>query len=232
DAEKPYYFSYSESDDDGRTVNAISVRLFTDAKKKKTKPVKEEKKNYETVEFGQYIQDKEGKGLSPLSWRVLDKKDGMALLVTEKIIDHIRFSVKGNNNWEKSDILKWLNKDFADRAFSKQEKSIIEKSVSGKKVFILSLDEYNEYFSSPEDARAGYTDSSRKITGDDHHTKIREPYGFWWLRTASNYAGLGGKSSVYVYHVCNNGTVNPFERAASSDGVRPAIWVKADAVLK
>ena len=62
----PYPDYYFESDDEGRTVNAISIRLFTDAKKKKTKPVKEEKKNYETVTFGQYIQDKEGKELSPL----------------------------------------------------------------------------------------------------------------------------------------------------------------------
>ena len=228
DAEKPYFFSYFESDDEGRTVNAISIRLFTDAKKKKTKPVKEEKKNYETVTFGQYIQDKEGKELSPLSWRILDKKDGMALLITEKIIDHIRFSAKENNNWEESDILKWLNKDFADRAFNEQEKALIKNSVSGKKIFMLSLEEYEDYFSCPEDARAGFTEYSRKKAGDHYRTKISNPYGFWWLRTANKDGGLGENDSVYIYHVCGNGTVNPFERAEYSDGVRPAIWVAWD----
>ncbi len=232
DTEKPYYFSYSECDDDGRTVNAISIRLFTDAKKKKAKPVKEEKKNYETVTFGQYIQDKEGKKLSPLSWRILDKKGGMALLVTEKVIDHIQFSAQKNNNWEKSDIIQWLNKDFADRAFSKQEKALIKNSVSGKKVFVLSLEEYNDFFSGPADARAGYTDYSRKKAGDHYNTKIREPYGFWWLRTAKESSGWGEDGSVYIYHVCNNGTVNPFERAEYSDGVLPAIWVKEEALLE
>lgn len=32
DAEKTYYFCYSESDDYGRTVNSITVRLYNDAK--------------------------------------------------------------------------------------------------------------------------------------------------------------------------------------------------------
>jgi len=227
DAVKSYYFDYSEFDDYGVLINAISIRLLNNAKKRKQKNVTEKKKNYDTVTFGHYIQDNDGQELSPLSWRVLDKKDGMALLVTEKVIDYIQFSAKKNNNWEKSDILKWLNKDFADCAFSNQEKNLIQKSVSGKKVFLLSLDEYHKYFLNLQDTRANYTDHARNKAYGHPNAKTREPYdAFWWLRTANEEGWrAGADSSVYLYHVCSDGTVNPFKRAEWSNGVRPAIWV-------
>ncbi len=232
DAEVTYFFTYSEYEADGPLINSISVRLYNTAKKRKNKGAKEVVKNYETVTFGQYIQNKEGAAFSPLSWRILEKKDDMVLLVTEKIIDHIQFSAKENNNWENSDIIQWLNKDFADRAFNEHEKALIENSVSGEKVFLLSLEEYKHYFADPRDARAGYTDYSRKKTSEHYSSNIREPYGFWWLRTANERGGWGEDGSVYVCHICNNGTVNPFERAEYLDGVRPAIWVKEEAVQK
>jgi len=232
DAAETYFFAYSECDDDGRLINSISVCLYNTAKKRKSKGAKEAIKNYETVTFGQYIQDKDGTIFSPLSWRVLEKKNGMLLLVTEKIIDHVQFSAKENNNWENSDIIKWLNKDFADCAFNEQEKTLIVNSVSGEKVFLLSLEEYEHYFDNPKDARATFTDYSRKKAGDRYGSTIREPYGFWWLRTANEDGGWGENGSVYVWHVCSNGTVNPFERAKYFDGVRPAIWVKEAAIQK
>lgn len=232
DAAKTYFFTYSECDDDGRIVNSISVHLYNTAKKRNNKSTKEEIKNYETVTFGQYIQDKDGTAASPISWRILEKKDDMVLLVTEKIIDHMQFSAKKKNNWKKSDIVQWLNKDFADCAFNEYEKALIEERTSGGKVFLLSLEEYKDYFDGPQDGRAGFTDYSRKKAGDHYGTKIREPYGFWWLRTANKNGGWGEDGSVYIYHVCNNGTVNPFERAEYFDGVRPAIWVKEDVIQK
>ena len=232
DAEKTYFFTYSECDDNGRIINSISVRLYNTANKRTSKSAKEDVKNYETVTFGQYIQDKDGTVFSPLSWRILEKKDNMMLLVTEKIVDHIQFSAKKNNNWENSDIVQWLNKDFADRAFNEHEKTLIENSVSGEKVFLLSLEEYEHYFADPRDARAGFTDYSRKKASEHYGSNIREPYGFWWLRTANERGGWGEDGSVYINHVCNNGTVNPFERAEYFDGVRPAIWVKENFVRK
>ena len=224
DAEKSYYFEYTEIDDDERVVNAISIRLLNEAQKR-SPDKRKETPLYETITFGRYMQDKNGDELSPLSWRVLTKKDGLALLVTEKVIDHVQFASSKNNDWEKSDMLKWLNKDFADLAFNKQEKELIQNNVSGKKVFLLSLDEYEAYFSNPKDARAGYTDYARKRTSHDMATAIREPYAFWWLRTANEEGGWGEDGSVYIYHVTGAGEVNAFERAEYSDGVRPAIWI-------
>lgn len=232
DAKKTYFFTYSECDDDGRIINSISVHLYNTAKKRRIKNAKEDIKNNEIVTFGQYIQDKDGTVFSPLTWRILEKKDDKVLLVAEKIIDHIQFSAKNNNNWENSDIVLWLNKDFADCAFTEREKTLIENSVSGKKVFLLSVEEYERYFDNSDDARAAFTDYSRKKASDYFRSQIREPYGFWWLRTANEYGGWGEDDSVYICHVCNNGEINPFERAEYCDGVRPAIWVKEDAIRK
>lgn len=227
DTQKQYYFDYTECDDDGRVINSISVGLYREGKTRSQK-VEAEAPNYETAAFGRYIQDKEGKEFSPLSWYVLEKKEDMALLVTEKIIDYIRFSANGENNWEKSDILRWLNEDFAACSFSEQERDLIKNSSGGKKIFLLSTEEYKKYFSDPKDARAGFTDYSRGKIEEHCRAKMREPYGFWWLRSANEAGGLHGDGSGSVYHVCNTGKVNCFQSAEGYDGVRPAIWVKWD----
>ena len=151
--------------------------------------------------------------------------DGKALLVTEKVIDHIQFCSAEDNNWEYSDLRKWLNNEFLNTAFNDEEQAQIIENAEGDKVSLLSLDDYDKYFPDPKDARTAYTDYSRKKTEDDYHTTIREPYAFWWLKTANEEGGWGEKGNVYVLHVCNNGLINSFERATYSDGVRPAIWV-------
>lgn len=80
----------------------------------------------------------------------------------------------------------------------------------------------------PKEARARFTDYSRRLAEENYSTKIREPYGFWWLSTPNNNGGWGEDGNVYVYHVCNNGTINGFERASYKDGVRPTMWIKID----
>ena len=135
-------------------------------------------KKYDTVTFGHYMQDREGTELAPLSWRILDKKDGTALLIAEKIVDLIQFSSENDNDWERSDIKKWLNTDFADTAFSEQEKALIEGSVSGR-VLLLSLEEYKTYFSNFRDAWAVPTDYCRKKEETHCRQKIDRKHSFW-----------------------------------------------------
>ena len=216
DSAKPYYFIYEDTDDDGRVVNAISVRLLTDAKKKKSKPA-EQPKSYETVTFGRYVQDKGGKTASPLTWRVLDKKGGMTLLITENVIDNLVFSAERDNKWENSD---WLNGEFIATAFDDEEREKIANVLPDDKIFLLSLDDYKKYFSDPKDARAGYSDYTRQKTSEEYQTNIQDPYAFWWLRTANE------TSPGYLCHVCDDGQINALMLSDSTDGVRPAMWVK------
>ena len=229
DSDKDYFFEYTETDDNGSVISEISVRLLNT---KRTNLGKNEKvnlidPNYETISFGKYVQDSEGKEKTDIVWRILDKKDGKAFVISDEIIDHVQFFHEDKNDWNSSNIRNWLNKDFLHQAFTDEEISrIIE--VNEDKISLLSYEEYNKYFDNPKEARARFTDYSRRLAEKNYSTKIREPYGFWWLSTPNNCGGWGEDEKVYVNHVCNNGTVNGFERASYKDGVRPTMWIKID----
>ena len=234
DDTQTYYFDYTEENDDGMVINGISIRLLNTAKKKKTSAKKKTKHQsdqekapeYEVMTFGSYVQDKEGKEKTPLTWRVLEKRDGMALVITEKVIDHVQFSANGKNSWTNSDLRKWLNAEFADFAFSDEEKAMIQQVGRKEKVFLLDLLDYWKYFTKPEDARAEYTDYCRAQAEAHYHSSIREPYAFWWLCSPNRLGMWGEEKTAYVFHVRNNGELNEFERAEYQDGVRPAVWIK------
>lgn len=201
-------------------MNSNSVQVIDQNKKAGEK---ENPRNYEVINFGRYMQDKYGKEFSSLSWRVLEKRGDLALLVTEKVIDVIQFSALDKNDWVTSDLRKWLNTEFTDCAFNDKEKAEICESPTGEKVFLLSIEDYEKYFTNSADARTVHTDySKRKAYGHGNPS-----YAFWWLRTANPIGGWGEGGDVYVFHVCANGKINPFKRGQYEDGVRPAIWVKS-----
>ena len=229
DSGKDYFFEYTEIDDDGRTINEISVRLLNTERKnmEKSKIANEVAPDYETISFGKYFQDSDGQEKADLVWRILEKKDGKAFVISDAVIDHVQFFREDKNNWKSSNIRSWLNNDFIHQAFTEEETSKILE-VNEDKVSLLSLDEYERYFDNPKEARARFTDYSRRLAEENYSAKIREPYGFWWLSTPNNNGGWGEDGNVYVYHVCNNGTINGFERARYKDGVRPTMWIKID----
>lgn len=72
----------------------------------------------------------------PLIWRVVKVTDKKALLITDKVIDCIKFyrdcfdrvdfnTIIHPNNWEYSDIRTWLNYEFFNKAFTESEKKKI-----------------------------------------------------------------------------------------------------------
>ena len=55
DSGKDYFFEYTETDDDGRVINEISVRLLnTERKNIKSETAGKAAPNYETISFGKY----------------------------------------------------------------------------------------------------------------------------------------------------------------------------------
>ena len=219
DSAKHYYFSFSETDEEGRIINCISVQLLNNGKKKKTsRKIPSLKRDYETVVFGKYMQSADDDTQTDLVWRVLEKEDNHALIVTESIIDHLRFSDNPTTDWQRSSLRIWLNSDFLSRAFNADEQSRIMKGANGDKVFLLETAECTQYFKNRNDARAAYTDYSRKKASKHYGTTIREQCGFWWVATPNGFE--------YLWHVCDNGQLNGFARPDNYDGVRPAMWIK------
>ncbi|MBP3201060.1 MAG: hypothetical protein J6M39_05385 [Lachnospiraceae bacterium] len=171
-----------------------------------------------------------GEKNNPIEWVVLEKKNGMALLLSKDLVDSREYDgkLKDEKNWgsplrditwEMSAIREWLNKDFIDTAFSKSEQEIInntkvetndniEYGTSGgndttDKLFLLSVEELNKYFKTSRLARF----KNNRI---------------WWLRTPGAtqnkvaVVDLGGDVE-YGRDVC---------WTSNNMGVRPALWVK------
>ncbi|MCL1982072.1 MAG: WG repeat-containing protein [Clostridiales bacterium] len=155
------------------------------------------------------------------SWRVLDVRDDMALIITENIIES-RPYVNGyrSTTWGTSDLRVYLNGKFFEKFTYEEQEKIIEIqlenpensqfSVHGgsstlDKIFLLSLEEADRYFASDNDRMANYYYDS----GCD-----------WWLRSPGQYDAAAAV-------VCDDGQIGFGGVEASSDyiGVRPALWL-------
>lgn len=87
------------------------------------------------IEFGKYPQKADGTVL-PLKWRVLDRKDNTALVITEYGIDSQPYHHQANLvTWETCSLREWLNQEFFAKAFTPEEQSMIclTKVINSKK---------------------------------------------------------------------------------------------------
>lgn len=213
------------------------------------------------VEFGIW-HDK------PITWRVLAVEDDRALVITEDILavrpyDDLGVSSSGwiqwddiSTTWAESDIRAWLNDEFLNTVFTWEAQEAInlsqlsnpdnpEKGIEGganteDRVFLLSIDEANRYFSGNDERGASIMMTeedvqymlriSKDYGGDDRErllnmeNSLRDYYlgqskaYWWWLRSpgihGSNAAGVDSDGSIY-----GDGFVRDFA------GIRPALWL-------
>lgn len=164
----------------------------------------------ETLTFGSY-------GGKPIQWRVLAKRGGRErLILAENIVAQQPYHERYISMcWQKCSLRKWLNQKFYREAFSFQEQTQImntrltnhpnpESSVESgpntvDKIFVLSLDELNQYVPEEKD----------RILKD-----------WWWLRTV-------GDNNLSACSVYTDGSVyiRGINIHYKEGGVRPAMWI-------
>ncbi len=162
------------------------------------------------VQFGKYL------------WRVLDVKNGRALLLTEEILEQRRYhSKRGSVTWETCDLRKYLNGAFLQTFSSQEQERIVQTenrnadnpkygTPGGRdtvdRVFLLSIEEVLKYSG----------DDSAKIIA-----KYQDREEWWWLRSP-------GSNDDYAAYVIGDGYLYMFGRMVISvlGGVRPALWLK------
>ncbi len=116
------------------------------------------------VYWGSYEQDNDlTDGTEPVAWYVLDKADGEATLLAVYLLDRRQYHEAWEDvTWEDCTLRSWLNSEFYNTAFSKQEQAaIVKTNVVNKdnpywdteggndtadKVWLLSLGEIERYF--------------------------------------------------------------------------------------
>lgn len=191
----------------------------------------------------------------PITWTILEEKDGNALIIADLILDtreiycsdstskvnhYVNFTTNpgstftGNayaNNYELSNMRRWLNAQFASQVFTTTQVSMINttevdnsasqsSSVSNNYysnntsdlLFLLSYQEYDKYF--PDNTGTTVATDYAKCQG------FNTMNSYWWLRTAgrNNGALVDAVNSSY-------GSYNTYSACNTYGGVRPACWV-------
>ena len=169
----------------------------------------------DVVEFGSYEQDGDASnGKEPIEWRVLAVEGNRAYVVSQKGLDAHAFNEDADdgNDWNFSDLKKWLESDFASQAFTGNE----VKEIDGTPT-LLSVDEVNKYFKSDNDCICMPTQqavSNGAWASDDNGACG------WWLRSPGAYSDYA--ADVYADGLVYSGGLNVDYTA---NAVRPALWV-------
>ena len=216
-------FAYNKS----MSKNGTTAKVESSSQKKDKNP---EYKVGETIEFGNYPQDKDGTE-KPIEWIVMKNEGNQVLLLSKYVLDAKSYNEELEAvTWETSDIRQWLNNEFYTTAFNKSEKAKIQTSLikneynsehgtSGgndteDKVFLLSEKEAETLFSNDDERIAkatGYAEKSGAYVNEKKEA-------VWWLRSPGDDSNVatevdcGGCIYEYGCYVVR-----------SIDGVRPAL---------
>ena len=167
--------------------------------------------------FGSYPQSAYG-DVQPIEWRVLAVKDGKALVISEKLLDCIKYNDRYTEvTWETCTLRGWMNNAFLNQAFSSSEQAKIATvinqnpdnttfhseggSATQDKIFALMLDDVPIYF-----------------------RKNRLPNGeltsWWWLRTSGSHNAAA--SRVFeAGDYTSRGAIVTYKGGCA----RPAMWL-------
>ena len=189
------------------------------------------------INLGSYEQDNNAENdKEEITWLVLAVEGDKALVISEKVLDAKKYnSEKTDITWENSTMRKWLNNEFMEAAFKKKEsKKIVETTLTNldnpkhktpggnetkDKIFLLSLDELEKYFKTPELRSAMGTAFAEKNGLKLGQYINNKGTAMWLLRTP-------GHKANGVCYVNNDGIDYTTFVDYESCGIRPAMWIK------
>lgn len=191
------------------------------------------------VYFGNYEQDNDtSNGAEKIEWQVLAKENNKVLVISKYALDSQHYNTADKDvTWETCTLRTWLNGTFLNSAFSTNEQAAIAQTTvtadgnpeydtdSGNattdKVFLLSIDEANKYFSSDSARQCKPTVFTLAngvwYEGDGelvHYWRLRSPGG------AQDYNAVvsdDGSVACYGYRV-----------DSGAGAIRPVLWINLD----
>ncbi|MBQ7500158.1 MAG: prolyl oligopeptidase family serine peptidase [Clostridia bacterium] len=121
----------------------------------------------DVIRFGRYEQNGiAGNGYEDIEWTVLDVTGNKALLLSRYVLDVIPYNDKRTNvTWETCTLREWLNGEFYNAAFDKDEKEMI-------------VDTPLENYDNPEFGTDGGNDTTDKVFLPDLYDITDPDYGF------------------------------------------------------
>jgi len=189
------------------------------------------------VSIGKFEMDNNtSNGADDITWVVIDENDNSILVISKYCIAQQQSS-NSYDTWEKSIAREWLNGEFYNDAFTTEEKNMIittkvvnaDNPYTGMnggndtydKLFLLSIDEANEYFSSEEERKAYGTLYLQELI-DENENSLG-----WWLRTPGKKHVTIDNEQIFQSYVGSKGYVSTQGSATFvyNNGLRPAMWV-------
>ena len=186
------------------------------------------------IKFGLYEQDNTiSNGKEEIVWEVLAVEGNKALIISQFALDCQQYDTSNTSvTWESCSLRKWMNGTFYNAAFGAiLQEMIISSPVSADnnpryrtspgnnttdKVFLLSINEVEKYFSSVSAQQCqgtAYCYAQGAYKANNGNCR-------WWLRSP-------GRSSYYAAFVNIGGSVNYDGSLVDFAyfGVRPALWI-------
>ena len=202
-----------------------------------TEPPKTSLEIGDTVILGTYEQDNDiSNGKEEIEWVILAKEGDKALVISKYALDSQPYNtVVDEVTWETCSLRKWMNETFIKNAFnSDEQEKILTTTVTADKnpyydttspgndttdkVFLLSVPEVENYFSSDKERMCEVTEYAESQL---HTTSNFKGFWTWWLRSPSydnTKAALVDNSGSCV----SAGIIVNYYHY----GIRPAMWIK------
>ncbi|MBE6533398.1 MAG: hypothetical protein E7678_00285 [Ruminococcaceae bacterium] len=184
----------------------------------------------------------------PISWTVLEEKDGKALVLCDMVIEMLAFDESNSNNYAESTIRAWLNETFINTAFGELAKTVaatIEVDngnastgyVNARftcdntydKIFLLSRAELkNTLYGFTTDGTV--EDANRKKQASEYAiARLNGGYvatsgAWWWMRTGAPHLTDTTRADL-VHNIKVNGTIYNTQANSGTGGVVPAMWI-------
>lgn len=190
------------------------------------------------VKFGAYEQDNNlDNGPEPIEWIVLDKyDDGKYCLMSVYGLDQVDYDEKINITAKDSHIYSWMNNDFLNAAFVKEEQSFMSdylyqpagssKPLITSKVILLDPSQMKNYLKSNA-ARMAKATKYAEAKG----AQIEGGHCWYWLQPAVEKGSL-----VDTHTACVNYDGSVMERISinksTRGAVRPVIIVDLQAMIR
>jgi hypothetical protein len=191
--------------------------------------------------------------LGGYDWRILDRQDGIVLLLSEKIIERREYDhgrVREKAEWETCSLREYLNGEFYDMLNDWEKQIIVKTSIlnhynrwsassalrdlyhdyyTDDMIFILSLNEAVKYFG--DSGQLGNRPRDTRYLSDadfidDQFNKNRIAYGV--DGNASSWWLRTTTQFDRAVYIWTDGSisVNKGEPAKHTGGVRPALWLR------
>ena len=197
------------------------------------------------VYFGKYEQDNDASnGAEDIEWIVLTKKEDSYLVISKYALDCKQYNETNESvTWQTSSLRNWLNNDFLNKAFTKEEINQIPTVrvtadenpclstnpgvATSDKIFLLSIKEAEQFFATDKE-RICIPTAYAKARGAATYSILqyifssdKYPCWGWWLRSP-------GWDQAHAAYVNYDGGVFKFGNCVNYDNVsvRPALWIK------